>query len=254
MKILAVGDVVGITAVEYLEKRLRRFAAENGVDAIIVNGENASNGNGLSKNDAERLLNIGADVVTTGNHVWQKSDIRAFLDETPYVLRPANYPPAAPGSGSTVIDVGLKRLLVVNLMGVSYLEPLESPFDTLDKILRENEGKYDFSVVDFHAEATGEKGALANCFDGRIDAIFGTHTHVQTNDARVLPGGTCFITDVGMTGSLDSILGVKKECIIKKLRYHLPVRFEQADTDIRANGVIFTIGEVDNLSAVAVTF
>ena len=251
MKILAVGDVVGSASVEYLQKHLREFARSQGADAIIVNGENASKGNGLSSTDARALLDAGADVVTTGNHIWKKGDIKALLDDSEYILRPANFPDAAPGRGYTIIDVGLKRLLVINLLGVSYMEPLDSPFETLDKVLDQTEGKYDYSVLDFHAEATGEKGALANCFDGRIDAIFGTHTHVQTADARTLPGGTAVITDIGMTGPDDSVLGIMKERVICKLRTHLPSRFDPAEGHITAHGAVFDLNEH---TCAAVTF
>lgn len=250
MKVLAIGDVVGPESVEYLREHLRAYARGCGAEAVIVNGENASKGNGISCTEARALLDAGADVVTTGNHVWKKGDIKALLEDSEYVIRPANFPGAAPGRGYTVIECGIKRLLVINLMGVSYMEPLDNPFDTLDRILAENEGGYDYSIVDFHAEATGEKAALANCFDGRVDAVFGTHTHVQTADARVLPGGTAFITDVGMTGPDDSVLGIMKDRVITKLRTRLPSRFDPAPGPVTAHGALFELEAPRSCAAV----
>ena len=241
MKILAIGDVVGPAAIEYLAHRLGGMRQKFALDLIVVNGENASIGNGLSRADAEALLAAGADVITTGNHVWQKFDLRDFLDDSPYIVRPANYPSANPGVGSTVIDAAGRRVLVMNVAGVVYGEPLADPFDAVEGMLARNEGKYDISVLDVHAETTSEKQAIARVFDGRINVIWGTHTHVQTSDARILPGGTAYITDLGMTGPKESILGVKSELIIRKLRTHMPVKFEVAGGEVRGEGAIFTL-------------
>ena len=205
---------------------------------MIANGENASSGNGLSPFDAEMLLQCGVDVITSGNHIWKKNGIKARLDSNNKVLRPANYPSLCPGNGYTVMDSKGIRILVVNLMGTVYMEPLACPFDTLEGILRREEGNYDLSVIDFHAEATSEKLALAYEFDGRVTAVVGTHTHVQTADARVLPKGTAFITDLGMCGPVDGILGVRKEEVISKFRTKMPVRFAAASGSILLCGAI----------------
>lgn len=242
MKILAIGDVVGPASIEYLAHRLGKMRDKFALDLIAVNGENASVGNGLSRADAEALLSAGADVITTGNHVWQKFDLRDYLDDSPYIVRPANYPPDNPGSGSTIIDAAGRRILVMNVAGIVYGEPLADPFDAVEGMLRQNEGRYDVSILDIHAETTSEKRAISTFFDGRINIVWGTHTHVQTSDAQILPGGTAFITDLGMTGPKDSILGVKSELIIRKLRTHMPVKFEIAGGDIRGEGAIFTLG------------
>lgn len=255
MKILAIGDVVGPAAIEYLSERLWKMRDKFALDLIAVNGENASIGNGLSRADAEALLAAGADVITTGNHVWQKFDLRDYLDDSPYIVRPANYPAANPGSGSTIIDAAGRRVLVMNVAGVVYGEPLADPFEAVEHMLKYNEGRYDLSVLDIHAETTSEKMALARYFDGRINVIWGTHTHVQTSDAQILPGGTAFITDLGMTGPKDSILGVKSELIIRKLRTHMPVKFEIAGGEVRGEGAIFTLdGSFKAVSAEAIRF
>ena len=241
MKILAIGDVVGPASINYLARRLGVYRTANGVDLVVVNGENAATGNGLTRADADALLDAGADVITTGNHVWKWREIRDYLDESPFVVRPANYPAACPGSGCTLIDAVGKRILVMNVSGVVYLDALADPFDAVEKMLADNAGKYDAAVLDVHAEATSEKAAIARYFDGRIDCVWGTHTHVQTSDARILPRGTGFITDLGMTGPVESILGVTSEIIITKFRTHMPVKFSVPDGEIRAYGALFTL-------------
>ena len=241
MKILCLGDVVGPRSIDYLRKNISAFKQKNSVDIVIANGENASVGNGLNKSDAVDLLSSGVDVITSGNHIWQKYDIQPFLDECEYIVRPANYPFSCPGKGSTIYNYKGIRILIMNVCGVEYGENLLSPFDSVEKMLCENEGKYDISVLDVHAETTSEKIALARYFDSRISIIFGTHTHVQTNDAVILPGGTAYITDLGMTGPIDGILGVKSELVIKKLRSRMPVKFQVADGEIKANGALFTL-------------
>ena len=241
MKILAIGDVVGPAAIDYLSHVLRKFVSFEGVSLVLVNGENASTGNGLSSSDAKALLSAGADVITSGNHIWHKKDIRDFLDSESRIIRPANYPSCNPGSGHTIITIDGWRVLVMNVMGVIFTEPLADPFETVEKILEKEKNKYDFSVLDIHAEATSEKLALAKYFDGRINVIYGTHTHVATADEQILPGGTGYITDLGMSGPHDGILGVKTECIIRKLTTKLPTHFETAENDIKVNGALFVL-------------
>lgn len=241
MKILALGDVVGNEAVEYLGARLRAFQRENKIDLTIVNGENSAKSNGIDPFSVHGLLTAGADVITTGNHVYRITAIGSLLDSSEQVIRPANFPDACPGKGYTLVDLGYCRALIMNVLGRTSLEPLDCPFDAIERILKEQQGNFDISVLDVHAEATSEKAAIARCFDGKVDIVFGTHTHVQTNDARILPKGTGFITDLGMCGPENSILGVRSDIIIEKFRYHMPKKFEYATGDISAQGAIFTL-------------
>ena len=241
MKILAIGDVTGSEAVTYLEKNLRKYKRENGIDFTIINAENSAQYNGVDRDSAERLFDAGADVLTTGNHVYRIGAAYSYLDDCESIIRPANLPSECPGSGYVIVNTGAERILVMNLLGVTYMEPCASPFDTADAILKRTEGEYDISIIDMHAEATSEKAAVARYLDGRVTAVFGTHTHVQTNDPRILPRGTGFITDIGMCGPDDSILGVISERVIDKLRLHMPRRFEYAGGKISAYGVIFTV-------------
>ena len=224
-KILALGDVVGQGAVSYLEKNLRKKIMEYGADLTVINAENAAVGNGLDPASAKALLGAGADVLTTGNHVYKHSNLHAFLEDSPYITRPMNYPSECPGNGYTVFKTCGLRILIMNVMGNVYSnEPMGCPFEAVDRVLK-REGDADISILDIHAEATSEKAAIARYFDGKISAVFGTHTHVQTSDARILPLGTGFITDLGMCGPDDSILGVEPRCIINKMRLHMPQRF-----------------------------
>lgn len=241
MKILTIGDVTGIRSIEYLRKRLWGIRQQYGADVVIANGENVSDIRGISAADAKALLDCGIDLLTTGNHVWGKFDIGTFLDSSPSILRPANFPPSCPGVGSTILRVGGWRLLCINVMGVVYMDALDSPFDTVDKILERERGKYDFALLDIHAEATSEKLALAHYFDGRINVIFGTHTHVPTADEQILPHGTGYITDLGMTGPTGGIIGTDAQCVIRRFRTKMPQRFAVAEGEIRAHAAIFEL-------------
>ena len=243
MNILCIGDIVGPQAVEFITKNLWKIRKEYGISLVVANGENADLGNGLLENTAKLLLQSGIDVITSGNHIWQKSGIYPFLDDCRYGLRPANYPSTNPGHGWVIVEAEGYRVLVMNVQGLVYMEPLASPFDTVDAILKKNEGEYDIALVDLHAEATSEKAAFGHYFDGRIDIICGTHTHVQTADERILPGGSAFISDLGMCGVINSALGVKYEPILKKLRTGMPQRFELATGPITMNSVIFVYNE-----------
>lgn len=240
IRILTVGDVVGTAATEKLSSVLFPLKSEYRADFVIVNGENAAPGNGIDVPSAKNMLYAGADVITTGNHVWQKKDIRDMLCDSEQIIRPANYPPACPGAGYTVRDCLGWRILVINVMGTVYMDSLESPFDTVDRILAREAGRYDLAVLDIHAEATSEKIALGRYFDGRINIIFGTHTHVPTADLRILPNGSGYITDLGMFGPEESVLGVKTDIIIEKFRTKMPVRFEIADGPLVLCGACFT--------------
>lgn len=241
MKILALGDVVGNESVEYLSEHLRDFKRKNSIDFTVVNGENSAKYNGIDAFAADALLDAGADLITTGNHVYRIPAFSEYLDTNRFVIRPANYPSACAGKGYTIIDCGFTRVLVINAIGQINTDTAGSPFDTIDEILEKESGNFNVSLLDIHAETTSEKAAIARYFDGRITAVFGTHTHVQTNDARILPNGTGFITDLGMCGPENSILGVKSEIIIERLRRHVSRRFEYATGDISAQGAIFNV-------------
>ncbi|MBQ9544852.1 MAG: YmdB family metallophosphoesterase [Clostridia bacterium] len=241
IKIAAFGDVVGESGVDLFTSKLGGFRKQNGIDLIVVNGENAEKANGISPETAKRLRLAGADVITSGNHLFRKKEILPFLDDEDFLLRPANYPSAVPGSGFIIVSTPLAKILVMNVMGCVFMDSLASPFETVEKILEENDGQYDLSVLDVHAEATSEKAAIARYFDGRIDAVFGTHTHVQTSDARVLPKGTGFITDLGMCGPTDSILGVEADGVIERFVTKMPVYFRQAPGPCALEGALFTL-------------
>ena len=255
MKILIIGDVVGSRAVEYLKNKLRHVKdALGGIDFTVANGENASEIHGISAADAKEILDAGVDLITLGNHTYGRKDICTLLSDEQNIIRPANYHPSCPGIGYTIVDCGFRRILVMNVLGVTYMEPLACPFETVEAILEKEKGNYNISLLDVHAEATSEKAALAHYFDGKVTAVFGTHTHVQTNDAKVLPHGTGFITDLGMCGPENSILGVRSDIIIDKLRFHLPKKFEYATGGVKAHGAIFTIENGKCLCAETVSF
>ncbi|MDD2362401.1 MAG: TIGR00282 family metallophosphoesterase [Oscillospiraceae bacterium] len=243
MNILCVGDVVGSSGCKFLRNLLPGIKQEYSVDVCIVNGENAADGNGLTLSAAQHMFDSGADVITGGNHIFRRQELYEMLDSSPTLLRPANYPSSAPGNGVCIIDRGSYQVTIINLIGVVYMEPLACPFDTLD-ILINQAGNPKFCIVDFHAEATAEKKALAYHADGRISALFGTHTHVQTADEQILPGGTGFITDAGMTGPLNSVLGIRPEQAIAKMHGKLPVRFSTADGPCMLNAVVITLSDM----------
>ena len=242
MKILAIGDIVGTRAIEYLRQNLWKIRDKHKIDFVIANGENASDIHGLSSRHAEEILDCGVDLITMGNHTWGKRDIYSFLDDnSDKIIRPANYPGSAPGCGYAIADVQGYRLLCINAQGQAFMEAIGDPFDAIEYILAREEGSYDLSLLDFHAEATSEKYTVGRVFDGKINMIFGTHTHVQTADEQILPCGTAYITDVGMTGPTNGILGTDSDRVITKTRTHLPTQFVVADGEIRANAVLFTL-------------
>lgn len=244
MKILVVGDVVGEIGVEHLSKNLWKTRNENGVDFCVVNGENASEISGISRADAIRILDAGADIITLGNHTWGRKDIREFLDQNEQIIRPANYAPGLPGSGYVIAKVAGCRVLCVNLIGTINMEAETSPFHVADKIFDSEKGQYDVAIVDFHAEATSEKIAMGRYLDGRASVVFGTHTHVQTSDEQVLSGGTAYITDVGMSGPMNGVLGVSSDIIIRRFLTHMPERFIVADGDVKAHGALVEVNEL----------
>jgi hypothetical protein len=240
LRILAVGDVVSELGLDMLHHCLRKIKREHDIHFTVVNGENAA-GLGLLPRHADEIFDAGADVITLGNHTWGKMKIADYLDESPYILRPANYAADLPGRGYGVYEgpQGL-RIGVMNLMGRFELDSnLDSPFHKADEILSREEA--DLWLVDFHAEATSEKGALGWYLDGRVQAVWGTHTHVPTADTQVLPKGTGFVTDLGMTGPALSILGIRPEDSVNRFLGGLPRRYESAEGPTKLGAVIFTI-------------
>ena len=242
MKILAIGDVTSPAGLVHLEKRLWGIRRKFEIDFCVVNGENASFITGISKEGAEKLLRSGADVITGGNHTLHNHSAHQMLDEFPEVLRPINFGDEAPGRGYTVVNAGAYRVLVINAMGTVHIEPqLNMPYSYIEDVLRRESGNYDFAVLDIHAEATGEKLAVAHSFDGRINVIFGTHTHVPTSDTSVLPGGSGYVSDLGMCGESGGILGMEIESVLFKMRTRLPGKFKCAGGPPSADAVIFTL-------------
>jgi 2',3'-cyclic-nucleotide 2'-phosphodiesterase len=220
-----------------VEERLPGLRDELGADFCIVNGENAADGVGLTAKLAHKLLAAGADVITLGNHVWRQRDLLPVLESEPRVIRPANL--GGPGAGIAVAEAaGGSTVAVINLQGALFLNVPIHPFLVVEELVEEARARAKIVVVDFHAEATSEKVALARLLDGRVTAVIGTHTHVQTNDARVQPGGTAAITDAGMTGPHDSVIGVRAELAIERMKTGMPVRFHPADGDVRIEGVL----------------
>jgi metallophosphoesterase (TIGR00282 family) len=226
-----------------VETRLRGLRDELGAGFCVVNAENAADGSGLTPTQAERLLASGADVLTLGNHAWRRKEILPYLNGTDRVVRPANFTIDAPGRGSAVADAADgTAVAVVNLLGSLFLATTPiGPFTIVDELVEEARRHAAVVLVDFHAEATSEKIALTRWLDGRVSAVIGTHTHVQTADARILPGGTAAITDAGMTGPHDSVIGVRAEPAIRRMRTGLPARFEPADGDVRIEGVVVDV-------------
>ena len=242
LKILAIGDLTEPRAALFLKEKLSPFVKKNGVDFVIANGENAGFIMGPTPETAALIFEAGVDCLTGGNHTMQNKFLYRTLENDTRLLRPVNYPASVPGFGYRIFTVKGYRLLVLNVLGRVHIEPtLDNPFTAVEAVLRRENGKYDLAVLDIHAEATGEKLALARYFDGRFAAIFGTHTHVPTADEQILPRGTGYITDLGMCGPDNSVLGIDMKCIVEKLRMHTPVKFTVSGTKVTAHGAIFTL-------------
>jgi metallophosphoesterase (TIGR00282 family) len=244
MNILFVGDIFGRPGRDALLRWLPGFREDRAVDFVIANGENAANGAGITSKIAKQLLAGGVDVLTTGNHVWRQKEVYPFLATDERIVRPANYPPGAPGRGLTVRPAADgSEVAVINLAGDLYLNSGLSPFRIVDRLVDDARRLAATVVVDLHAEATSEKVAMGHYLDGRVTAVLGTHTHVQTSDARVLPGGTAYLTDVGMTGPRDSVIGVRTDVILRRFTTELPQQFEVAEGPVRLNAaLIFSEG------------
>ena len=237
--ILAVGDVVGEPGLRHLERHLRAVKKLKGIDFTVVNGENAS-GVGLTPDQAWRIYDAGADAVTLGNHTFGKMQIKDALEETPWLLRPANYTGRTPGHGCEIFDLGAVRIRVMNLIGRCDLAwGAENPFTTADKLLKD--GEAEFTLVDFHAQATSEKLAMGYYLDGRVSALWGTHTHVPTADERVYPKGTGYITDLGMTGAIESVLGIEPWQSVETFLGGLPGRYKTPEGGCKMQGAVFTL-------------
>ncbi|MBR1534331.1 MAG: TIGR00282 family metallophosphoesterase [Ruminococcus sp.] len=241
MRILCIGDVVGSAGCEFLRSHLPAFKKLHKVDLTIVNGENSADGNGITPRSADHLFTSGADVITLGNHSFRRAEVYSYLDEKPYIIRPMNFPSATtPGKGMCTVDMGYAQVTVINLMGQESIDAhLDNPFTAIERLLPTLDSK--IVLLDFHAEATSEKRAMGLFLDGKVSAVFGTHTHVMTADAEVLPGGTGYITDLGMTGAIDSVLGVKKDIIINRFLTKLPARFELEKSACKMNCTLFDI-------------
>src|SRR4051812_9625448 len=251
MRILFLADVFGSPGRHAVEERLPGLREELAVDFCVVNGENAADGRGLTPKLADKLLASGADVVTLGNHTWARDDLRPYLARSQRVIRPANLASDSPGRGLAVAPAedGMP-VAVVNVLGALFLEPALAPWEVLDDLVEEARAATPIVLVDFHGEATSEKVAAARWLDGRVTAVIGTHTHVQTSDARVLPGGTAAITDAGMTGPHDSVIGVEAELAIRRMRTGMPVRFRPAEGGVRVEGALVRCGQDGRATAI----
>ena len=239
MKFLLIGDIVGRAGRRAVRELLPDLVEEHEIDFVIANAENSAGGFGITKKIAEELFEYGIDCLTMGNHTWKNKNIYKFIDAEPRLVRPLNFAPGIPGRGYSTFRKNGRRIIVANLIGQIYIGPHDSPFRTIDKHLDSMELESDILLLDFHAEATGEKGAMGRYLDGRVDCVFGTHTHVQTNDAKILPEGTAFISDIGMTGAIDSILGMKPDSIIKKHLTGLPTKFSVGTGSVKLSGAVF---------------
>ncbi len=243
MKILFIADVVGVPGRRAVEERLPGLKEELRADFCILNGENLADGVGITPKLADRMLAVGADAITLGNHVWRRGEIAPYLKESDRVIRPANLSARAPGKGFTVVPAANGTdVAVINLLGSLFIGPPIGPFEVVDEVVEEARKRTPVIVVDMHAEATSEKVAMSRWLDGKVTAVIGTHTHVQTNDARVQLGGTAAISDAGMTGPHDSVIGVQAELAIRSMRTGMPVRFETASGDVRIEGLLVECG------------
>ena len=238
MKLIFVGDVVAGLGRRTLAELLPGLRERHRPDFVVVNGENAAGGVGITRKTAQELFDLGADAITLGNHAYRHREVYEYLDTEPRIVRPANYPKGSPGRGHTVVEANGERLGVINLSGQVFLSAVRSPFAEADALLAELRGKADAVLLDMHAEATSEKVAMGWHVDGRALACVGTHTHVPTSDARVLPGGTAYVTDVGMTGPRGGVIGVKREQALERFLTLTQVRFETSDEDPWLNAVV----------------
>ena len=246
MKILAVGDIVGGSGLTKLKLELPKIKKEKNIDFVIVNGENVAQGMGITEKDFKAMLECGANVVTLGNHTWAKKDVFGFINNE-NLIRPANYPKGVPGNGYGIFKCNDKKICVISLIGRTNINILtENPFLEADKIIEKVKNEVDYIILDFHAEATAEKVAMGYYLDGRANIVFGTHTHIQTADERILPKGTAYITDIGMTGPKESVIGMEIKASLKRFITTLPERYKLAESECIFNGCIFEINETNS--------
>ena len=241
MKILMIGDVYGEPGRAALARLVPKLRDQHHIDFTVVNVENAAGGFGVTQPIAESVLDLGVDVMTTGNHVWDKKEIASYIVKENRLLRPANYPEGTPGAGWITVKAGPHRVTVINLMGRVFMNPIDCPFRKAEAILEAVGGETPIRLVDFHCEATSESIAMGWWLDGKVSAVVGTHRHVQTADERVLPGGTAYITDLGMTGPTEGVIGVDREQILNRFLYQMPIRFETAKGPTALHGVVITV-------------
>ena len=246
IRIAMIGDIVGRPGRKILKEKLPWLIDEYHLDAVIANGENAAGGFGITPEIAEDLFQCGVDVITSGNHIWDQKKIEPYIEEQPRLLRPANYPVGNVGRGDVIIsskNMPDVKIGVISLSGRIFMVPLDCPFQIVMPLIEKLQAETRVIIIDFHAEATSEKMAMAWYLDGRISALVGTHTHVQTADERLLPGGTAYITDLGMTGPMDSVIGMKGDRVISKFLTAMPNRFEVASGNIQLHGVLIEVDE-----------
>jgi metallophosphoesterase (TIGR00282 family) len=244
VKLLFIGDIIGKPGRQAVSRQLYRIVDRYLIDMVIANGENAAGGFGITEETANDLYKCGIDVLTSGNHIWDKKDSYTYINREERLLRPANYPEGTPGRGSGVFTTaGGVKIGVLNLEGRVFMNNLECPFRTADREIAWLKEETPVILVDFHGEATSEKNSLGWYLDGRVSAVIGTHTHVQTADERILPDGTAYLTDAGMTGSIDSVIGIRKDEAIAKFLSLLPTKFEVAKNNLRLNGIVVTVDE-----------
>ena len=246
MNILAVGDIVGSVGIKELKEKLPKVKEENNIDFIIVNGENSAEGMGITENNFKDIISCGANCVTMGNQTWGKKEIFKFIDD-PKLIRPANYPKEVCGKGYNIYNVKNKKIAVINLLGRTEMNILtDNPFEVAKNIVNKIKNNVDIIIVDFHAEATAEKKAMGYYLDGEISILFGTHTHIQTADEQILEKGTAYITDIGMTGPKDSVIGMDKDVALKRFLTALPERYKIAEGKAMFNSVMFKINDETN--------
>lgn len=249
VKLLFIGDIIGKPGREALSRELHRIVDRHMVDLVIANGENAAGGFGLTQETAQDLFKCGIQMITSGNHIWDKKDSLEYINREARIVRPANYPEGTPGRGTTIVKTpGGTKIGILNLEGRVFMNNLDCPFRCADREIAKLKEETPIIFVDFHAEATSEKASLGWYLDGRVSAVIGTHTHVQTADERILTEGTAYMTDAGMTGAFDSVIGVKKEEAIQKFVTQRPSKFEVAKKDLRINGVVIEVNESTGLA------
>ena len=242
MRILFIGDIVGRPGRDIITEDLSRIKRKEKIDVVIANAENSASGSGVTPRITQELLDAGVNILTSGDHIWKRREIYEFLESTDILLRPLNYPDSVPGRGSTVVDIpGVGKVGVINIVGRVFMDAVDCPFQVVRSEVKRLQNETDVIIVDVHAEATSEKIAMGWYLDGEVSAVIGTHTHIQTADERILPEGTAYITDCGMTGPYDSVIGRKKEPVLTRFLTHLPARFDVAEGDVQLHGVIVEI-------------